>query len=144
MKRKLLGYAIATVILGVIFWRIDRAEFVRLVSIMDWTWFAAGMAMFIPAYLVVVARLRFMFNGQLSFRDALTSILAASSLNIILPSKGGDTSFASMRAAYAARRYFDFKTVIPCHYRTFPLLAQNADVLKAALPGVDVIGETGN
>jgi uncharacterized protein (TIRG00374 family) len=90
MKRKLLGYAIATVILGVIFWRIDRAEFVRLVSIMDWTWFAAGMAMFIPAYLVVVARLRFMFNGQLSFRDALTSILAASSLNIILPSKGGD------------------------------------------------------
>ena len=43
------------------------------------------------------------------------------------------------RAAYAAKRYFNFKTVIPCHYRTFPLLAQNADVLKAGLPGVNVI-----
>jgi L-ascorbate metabolism protein UlaG (beta-lactamase superfamily) len=43
------------------------------------------------------------------------------------------------RAAYAAKRYFNFKTVIPCHYRTFPLLEQNADALKAGLPGVNVI-----
>ena len=43
------------------------------------------------------------------------------------------------RASYAAKRYFKFKTVIPCHYRTFPLLAQEASVLKAGLPGVNVI-----
>jgi L-ascorbate metabolism protein UlaG (beta-lactamase superfamily) len=43
------------------------------------------------------------------------------------------------RAAYAAQRYFDFKTVIPCHYKTFPLLEQSAQVLIDALPGVDVI-----
>jgi len=43
------------------------------------------------------------------------------------------------RAGYAAKTFFDFKTVIPCHYRTFPLLEQKADVLKAAVPGVDVI-----
>ena len=43
------------------------------------------------------------------------------------------------RAAYAARKYFAFKTVIPCHYRTFPLLAQDAKVLVDGLPGVAVI-----
>jgi L-ascorbate metabolism protein UlaG (beta-lactamase superfamily) len=29
--------------------------------------------------------------------------------------------------------------VIPCHYRTFPLLEQSAEKLKAGLPGVNVI-----
>jgi L-ascorbate metabolism protein UlaG (beta-lactamase superfamily) len=42
-------------------------------------------------------------------------------------------------AAYAARRYFDFKTVIPCHYRTFPILEQDAAALVDGLPGVNVI-----
>ena len=54
-------------------------------------------------------------------------------------SAGGHFTMDMQRAAYAAKRYFNFKTVIPCHYRTFPLLAQNADVLKAGLPGVRVI-----
>ena len=40
------------------------------------------------------------------------------------------------RAAWAAKKYFDFKTVIPCHYKTFPLLAQSAQPLIDALPGV--------
>ena len=52
---------------------------------------------------------------------------------------GGYFTMDMARAAYAARRYFNFKTVIPCHYRTFPLLEQNADVLRAGLPGVQVI-----
>ena len=54
-------------------------------------------------------------------------------------SAGGHYTMDMARAAYAARRYFNFKWVIPCHYRTFPLLAQNADVLVAGLPGVKVI-----
>ena len=52
---------------------------------------------------------------------------------------GGHFTMDMKRAAYAAKRYFDFRTVIPCHYRTFPLLEQNADALRAGLPGVDVI-----
>ena len=54
-------------------------------------------------------------------------------------SAGGHFTMDMARAAYAAKRYFNFKTVIPCHYRTFPLLAQNADILVAGLPGVQVI-----
>jgi L-ascorbate metabolism protein UlaG (beta-lactamase superfamily) len=42
-------------------------------------------------------------------------------------------------AAYAAKKYFDFKKVIPCHYRTFELLEQSAAQLAEGLPGVEVI-----
>ncbi len=52
---------------------------------------------------------------------------------------GGHFTMDMTRAAYAAKRFFNFETVIPCHYRTFPILAQSADELAAALPGVDVI-----
>ena len=54
-------------------------------------------------------------------------------------SAGGFYTMDMAAAAYAARRYFDFKTVIPCHYRTFDALEQDAKALAAGLPGVDVI-----
>lgn len=52
---------------------------------------------------------------------------------------GGHYTMDMKGAAWAARRYFDFKVVIPCHYRTFGLLAQDAAPLVAGLPGVRVI-----
>lgn len=51
---------------------------------------------------------------------------------------GGHFTMDMERAAYAAKSFFDFKVVIPCHYKTFPLLAQSAQPLADALPGVDV------
>ncbi|MFD2173544.1 metal-dependent hydrolase [Rhodobacter lacus] len=52
---------------------------------------------------------------------------------------GGHFTMDMRAAGWAAKKYFDFKTVIPCHYRTNPLLEQSAAALIAALPGVDVI-----
>ncbi len=52
---------------------------------------------------------------------------------------GGHYTMDMKRAAYAARKYFDFKLVIPCHYRTFPLLEQSAAALRDGLPGVRVV-----
>ncbi len=51
---------------------------------------------------------------------------------------GGHYTMGMEGAAYAAKRYFNFKTVIPCHYGTFPILAQSAQPLVDALPDVDV------
>lgn len=51
---------------------------------------------------------------------------------------GGHFTMDMKRAAYAAKTFFNFKTLIPCHYRTFPLLEQSAEELVSALPGVDV------
>ncbi|MCR9088189.1 MAG: metal-dependent hydrolase [Rhodobacteraceae bacterium] len=52
---------------------------------------------------------------------------------------GGHFTMDMARAAYAAKRFFTFKTVIPCHYKTFPILEQSAETLIAGLPDVDVI-----
>lgn len=38
-------------------------------------------------------------------------------------------------AALACQRYFKFKTVIPCHYKTFGLLDQSADKFVAGMEG---------
>ena len=54
-------------------------------------------------------------------------------------SAGGHFTMDMAGAAYAAKRYFDFKTVIPCHYGTFPILEQSAQALIDGLPGVEVI-----
>ncbi|WP_417606706.1 metal-dependent hydrolase [Primorskyibacter flagellatus] len=54
-------------------------------------------------------------------------------------SAGGHFTMDMKRAAYAAKTFFDFKTVIPCHYRTFPILEQSAEVLVEALPDAKVI-----
>ena len=51
---------------------------------------------------------------------------------------GGHYTMDMEMAAWAAKRFFQFKTVIPCHYKTFGKLAQSADALVARLPGVDV------
>jgi L-ascorbate metabolism protein UlaG (beta-lactamase superfamily) len=54
-------------------------------------------------------------------------------------SAGGHFTMDMKAAAWAAGKYFDFKTVIPCHYKTYPILEQNAEDLVAGLPGVPVI-----
>lgn len=54
-------------------------------------------------------------------------------------SAGGHFTMDMKGAAYAARRFFNFTTVIPCHYGTFPILEQSAAELVAGLPGVSVI-----
>jgi len=52
---------------------------------------------------------------------------------------GGHFTMDMKRAGFAAKKFFNFKTVIPCHYRTFPILEQSADMLAKAIPGVEVI-----
>lgn len=52
---------------------------------------------------------------------------------------GGYYTMDMAGATYAAKRYFNFKTVIPCHYRTFPALEQSAQAMIDGLPGVDVV-----
>lgn len=52
---------------------------------------------------------------------------------------GGHFTMDMAGAAYAAKRFFDFKVVVPCHYRTFPVLEQSAQGLIDALPGVKVV-----
>ena len=52
---------------------------------------------------------------------------------------GGHFTMDMRRAAYAANKFFNFTTIIPCHYRTFPILEQSAQVLIDAVPSAQVI-----
>lgn len=54
-------------------------------------------------------------------------------------SAGGHFTMDMAATAYAAKRFFNFDIVIPCHYKTFPILEQSADALIDGLPGVRVI-----
>ena len=59
-----------------------------------------------------------------------------------LLSAGGHFTMNMSRAAFAAKKYFNFKTIIPCHYKTFPILEQSAQDLIKSLPNVQVIEPT--
>ena len=52
---------------------------------------------------------------------------------------GGHFTMDARRAAYACRKFFKFKAVIPCHYRTFPILAQSADEFVSLMEETRVI-----
>ncbi len=43
---------------------------------------------------------------------------------------GGHFTMDAERAAFAAKKFFELEGVIPCHYKTFPLLAQSADAFS--------------
>ncbi|MEM7745738.1 MAG: metal-dependent hydrolase [Pseudomonadota bacterium] len=51
---------------------------------------------------------------------------------------GGHFTMNGARAAWGCRKYFDFKGVIPGHYKTFPLLEQSADSFRAGMDPVPV------
>ena len=67
---------------------------------------------------------------------ALVGVLHRPEIGILCA--GGHFTMDMKRAAWAARKYFDLSTVVPCHYRTFPALEQSADALRDGLPGADV------
>ena len=60
--------------------------------------------------------------------------------NIGILSCGGHFTMDMKRAAYAAKKYFNFEKLIPCHYKTFPLLEQSADFLIKEI-GSDIVIE---
>ena len=51
---------------------------------------------------------------------------------------GDRYTMGAKHAALACKRYFKFKTVFPCHYATFGVLAPNADEFVALMKGNDV------
>ena len=54
-------------------------------------------------------------------------------------SAGGHFTMDMKRAGYAAAKFFNFKIIIPCHYKTFPILEQSAYELIKAVPEANII-----
>ena len=52
---------------------------------------------------------------------------------------GDRFTMGAKTAALACKRYFQFETVIPCHYGTFPIIDQTADKFVAEMGGNTVV-----
>ena len=51
---------------------------------------------------------------------------------------GGHFPMDGTRAGWGCTKFFDFKGVIPGHFKTFPLLAQDAETFRSAMAPVPV------
>ena len=52
---------------------------------------------------------------------------------------GDRYTMGAKSAALACTRYFDFDTIIPCHYGTFPVIDQTPDKFVAAMGGHQIV-----
>lgn len=88
--RKFAALAVSAAILGAIFYKVEPDRiFAQFIGI-DWGWFGLSMVVFIPQFLIRMVRLSYLMEGQINYRDSLRAVMAASALNALIPSKGGD------------------------------------------------------
>ncbi len=95
MKR-LISIAVSLIILAVIYWRIDFAGLLQVFQNSDRLWMVVSLGMVIPLTMFTAWRLQQLMppGTRLRFSEANQLILAASVLNMVLPSKMGDIAKA--------------------------------------------------
>jgi len=91
------------VILTAIFVNLELTELYKVFSNINLIWFALGIILFVPIYLILAIRLNFLSSFKISMADSINLILAAGALNTVLPSKGGD-----LGKAFFMTRYLDW------------------------------------
>ncbi|HLO50657.1 MAG TPA: lysylphosphatidylglycerol synthase transmembrane domain-containing protein [Kamptonema sp.] len=95
MKR-LISLIVSLLILAVIYWKIDFAGLIGVFQNCDRGWMAVSLSMVVPLTMLTAWRLQQLMppSGRLGFGEANRLILAASVLNMVLPSKMGDIAKA--------------------------------------------------
>ncbi|HCM43069.1 MAG TPA: hypothetical protein DIS66_07150 [Candidatus Omnitrophica bacterium] len=90
--KKVFGLAVSLAIMALIFYKIDRAAFSEHLTGINPFWMAAAFLLFIPQTVLSAWRWKWMIRGDspCTFGESLRLILAASSLNVFMPSKLGD------------------------------------------------------
>jgi hypothetical protein len=95
MKR-LISIAISLLILAIIYWKIDFQGLLNVFRHCDPVWMLISLGMVVPLTMLTAWRLQQLMPGgkDLGFGEANRLILAASVLNMVLPSKMGDIAKA--------------------------------------------------
>ena len=95
MKR-LISLGVSTLILIVIYWKIDFSSLIKVFQNSNAWWMAISLGMVIPLTLITAWRLQQLMpsKAKLRFGEANRLILVASVLNMVLPSKMGDIAKA--------------------------------------------------
>jgi glycosyltransferase 2 family protein len=95
MKR-LISIIVSLGILAVIYWKIDFQRLLQVFQNADGLWMVISLGMVVPITLITAWRLQQLMptGSSLGFGEANRLILAASTLNMVLPSKMGDIAKA--------------------------------------------------
>lgn len=95
MKR-LISILVSLGILALIYWKIDARRLGEVFAACDPVWMVVSLGMVVPLTLLTSWRLEWLMpaGGRLGFGEANKLILAASTLNMVLPSKMGDIAKA--------------------------------------------------
>lgn len=95
MKR-LISLAVSLLILIVIYWKIDFSGLIKVFQNCNGWWMTISLGMVVPLTLITAWRLQQLMpsGARLGFGEAIRLILAASVLNMVLPSKMGDIAKA--------------------------------------------------
>jgi uncharacterized membrane protein YbhN (UPF0104 family) len=93
-----LKFAVAVLLLATIYWAADWRAVGRAATTLEPVLLAAALLMFVPQTLVSAARWRWLVRPlcHLSLASGVRQTLAASALNLVVPSKLGDLSKAAM------------------------------------------------
>ena len=92
--RKALSVVVSLAILGVIYWRVDLDATAAVFRASHPGWLVASLGMVVPLTLLTAHRLQVLApaEARLSLGQAVSLTLAASVLNVVLPSKMGDVA----------------------------------------------------
>ncbi len=94
MKKRLLSLAVSAVILALLWRSIDPAAIWAAAQTADPAWFWSAVAFTVPLTLATAWRFAALSSGTVKAGEAMRLILAASTLNMVLPSKMGDLAKA--------------------------------------------------
>ena len=92
--KKWLSVAVSLAILAVIYWRVDLGAMAAVFRASHPGWLAISLAMVLPLTLITAHRLQVLAppGARISLGEAVSLTLAASVLNMVLPSKMGDVA----------------------------------------------------
>ena len=94
MKKRLVSLAVSAVILALLWRSIDPAAILAAAQQTAPAWFWGAVAFTIPLTLATAWRFAALSSGSVAAGEAMRLILAASTLNMVLPSKMGDLAKA--------------------------------------------------
>ena len=94
MKKRLVSLAVSAVILALLWRSVDPAAIWAAAEQTAPAWFWAAVAFTIPLTLATAWRFAALSSGSVGAGESLRLILAASTLNMVLPSKMGDLAKA--------------------------------------------------
>ncbi len=92
--KRLIALAISLGILGLIYWRIDLSRVAEAFAASRVDWLIAGAVLFVPTIFLTAFRFRRLSDNAVGLGESNRLILAASTLNMVLPSKMGDIAKA--------------------------------------------------